>query len=269
MEQNQVNAIESSAGLYGIHAQPAAKRPPIKELIFSFLKANFKLDDGTEHNIRDTAKDLDVCRSNCESAFKMTWHLYVIFQQAPSRRSTVDNRNYKGELGPALDDVLSAFNRKPFSVSPEGDGRVRYARLTTLNHSHDCAKAHEDLMRRAGRAWADERADLPGRNIQTGRTISKVQALGQLQTSLFEVLWTSTVEQLKRHGSSWTDTREATNTEAIGFRSDLLDLEKGLQEAILRAKKQRFAIAFCGMVKAGKSLFLNALIGEPILPSDG
>jgi ribosome biogenesis GTPase A len=87
-------------------------------------------------------------------------------------------------------------------------------------------------------------------------------------------LWTSTVEQLKRHGSGWADEgvvsgKGGLNPELAAFKSDLLDLEKGLQEAILRAKKQRFAIAFCGMVKAGKSLFLNALIGEPVLPSDG
>ena len=276
MEQNQVNAADASSGLYANKAQPAAKRPPIKDLIFSFLKANFKPDDGTVHSIRDTSKDIDVCRSNCESAFKMTWHLYVIYQQAPNRRPTVDNTYHKGDLGTALDNVLSSFNHKPFSVSPEGDGRIKYSKLTMLNQSHECAKEHEALMRRAGTAWVEERADLPNTNIQTGKTISKVQALGQLQTSLFELLWTSTVEQLKRHGSNWTDDspacgprRRTPNPEAVGFTSDLSDLEKGLQEAILRAKKQRFAIAFCGMVKAGKSLFLNALIGEPILPSDG
>ena len=269
-----MNAADASTGLYAKQAQPAAKRPPIRELIFSFLKGSFTLDDGTEHNIRDTSKDLDVCRNNCESAFKMLWHLYVIYQQAPNRQSSVDNRYHEGALGPALDNVLSAFNHKPFSVSPEGDNRIQYARLTALNQSHDCAKRHEELMKRAGRAWVDERADRHSTNQQTGKIISKVQALGQLQTSLFELLWTSTVEQLKRHGSGWADEgivngKGRLNPELTAFKSDLLDLEKGLQEAILRAKKQRFAIAFCGMVKAGKSLFLNALIGEPILPSDG
>ena len=42
-----------------------------------------------------------------------------------------------------------------------------------------------------------------------------------------------------------------------------------LREAIVQSKKQRFTIAFCGIVKAGKSLFLNALMGWAILPSDG
>jgi len=273
LEQNQVNAAEASTGLYMKQAQPAAKRPPIKDLILGLLKGGFTLDDGTEHNIRDTSKDLEVCRSNCESAFKMVWHLYVIYQQAPSRRSSVDNLHRHGTLGLALDNVLSAFNRRPFSVSPEGDNRIQYAKLTALNQSHESAKRLEELMMRAGKAWVEERADHQNINHQTGKTISKVQALGQLQTSLFELLWTSTVEQLKRHGSGSANEdvnwKRTVNSEAMAFQSDLLDLEKGLQEAILRAKKQRFAIAFCGMVKAGKSLFLNALIGEPILPSDG
>ena len=51
-------------------------------------------------------------------------------------------------------------------------------------------------------------------------------------------------------------------------RSGSWKLEKALQEAIVRSKKQRFEIAFCGMVKAGKS-FLNALMGRAILPPDG
>jgi ribosome biogenesis GTPase A len=45
------------------------------------------------------------------------------------------------------------------------------------------------------------------------------------------------------------------------FEKAVEELEKRLQETIVRSKKQRFAIAFCGMVKAGKSLVLNALMG--------
>jgi len=41
------------------------------------------------------------------------------------------------------------------------------------------------------------------------------------------------------------------------------------QEAIIRSKNQHFSIAFCGTVKAGKSQFLNALMGKSILLSDG
>jgi hypothetical protein len=42
-------------------------------------------------------------------------------------------------------------------------------------------------------------------------------------------------------------------------------LEKALQEGIVCAKKPYFSIAFCGVVKAGKSLFLNTFMGRAIL----
>jgi len=44
--------------------------------------------------------------------------------------------------------------------------------------------------------------------------------------------------------------------------------ERASQEAIVRSKKQCFAIAFYGMIKAGNPMFLNALVGRMILPPD-
>ncbi|KAG8796745.1 hypothetical protein FRC17_007956, partial [Serendipita sp. 399] len=167
------------------------------------------------------------------------------------------------EIDHALDDVLGAFHRRPFFVSPEGDDRVQFSRLTILNMNHDCARRHEEIMRSAGRDWVRDNMDRDSFLISSGRRTSVVQALGQLQTSLFELLWSSTIEQMKRHGDT-----ETLASESADFQRELMELEKALQESILRAKRQRFAIAFCGMVKAGKSLFLNALIGESILPSD-
>ena len=72
------------------------------------------------------------------------------------------------------------------------------------------------------------------------------------------------IEQLKKRGADTAD-----NPERPEFEKALVELEKGLQEVIVRSKKQRFAIAFCGTVKAGKSLFLNALMGRAIPPPDG
>jgi len=93
---------------------------------------------------------------------------------------------------------------------------------------------------------------------------TQVRDIASLQTLLFELLWSGTVEQLKRHSAYSADDPERPD-----FEKAVEELEKALQEAIVRSKKQRFAIAFCGMVKAGKSLFLNALMGRAILPSDG
>lgn len=232
--------------------------------------------ENTVYDLQDTAKDLEVCRSNCEREFKLVWHLYVLYQQQryPIRNTLEISNQSKALIERALDDVLNAFLNKPFSITPEGTDRIPYSRLTELNRDNSCAQRHKAQMKQAGEEWVRGAVDNRQSVAHSGKAISRVQALGQLQTTLFELLWANTVEQLKRHGSGWAAANPANHSEAADkeqaeFRKDLLELESALEEAILRAKKQRFAIAFCGMVKAGKSLFLNALIGEPILPSDG
>ena len=71
-------------------------------------------------------------------------------------------------------------------------------------------------------------------------------------------------EQLK-----WDSPYSPDDPERPEFERAVEELERVLQDAIVRSKKKRFVIAFCGMVKAGKSMLLNALIGRSILPSDG
>ena len=88
--------------------------------------------------------------------------------------------------------------------------------------------------------------------------------LPAFQMSLFELIWSGTIEQLKKRDDNYRDDPERQE-----FETTLLELEKALREMIVRSNKRRFAIAFCGMAKAGRSLFLNALMGRAILPSDG
>jgi len=71
------------------------------------------------------------------------------------------------------------------------------------------------------------------------------------------------VEELKQHRPHSSDDPERPE-----FERAVEELDRVLQYAIVRSKKQLFSIAFCGMVKARKSLFLNALMGKSILPSD-
>jgi hypothetical protein len=98
----------------------------------------------------------------------------------------------------------------------------------------------------------------------------KSQDLGYQQNALFEFLWSGTVEHMKRHMLDANNgANPAVDPEIKFIQEDLRDLERGLIESIQRYKRRRFSITFCGMVKAGKSLFLNALIGQSILPSDG
>ncbi|KIM23880.1 hypothetical protein M408DRAFT_332082 [Serendipita vermifera MAFF 305830] len=284
LNQNQTSTYKNIP--YGVQLRPGSKRPLIKDLIrscsshyvsvekhtWSSSKLSSPHEDQTDRHMRDTSHDIDMCRNECAGAFKGVWYLYIMYQQAPHWRSSFYN-DYRGEeLGYALNNVLVAFNKTPFSVSAVGTDYIPTDVLMEFQRSHQCALEHKKIMERAGKAWVDERLDRLINHNRSGRLISKVQALGQIQTSLLELLWTGVVEQLKKCGSQHSSEQEfvligSPNLEEAAFKEDLADLEQSLLEAILRAKKQRFAISFCGMVKAGKSLFLNALIGERILPS--
>jgi hypothetical protein len=239
---------------------PSGSKKPRRALNFvlNVLKANFR--PGHRHeligDLRDATYEIFVCQQNNERAFKLVWNLYVVAQQWTGRRSSVDNiGNIQDRVGQALDSVLHAFHVHPFAVSPEGDSRVNLPTFAILNHNHETATRHQELARRIGKAWVDDRVR---------RYNAQVRDLSALQTSFFELLWSGTIEQLKRHSAYSADDPERPE-----FEKTVGELETALQEAIVRSKKQRFAIAFCGMVKAGKSLFLNALMGRAILPSDG
>jgi len=239
---------------------PSGNKKPRRALnsVLNTLKANFRPGHRRElvGELTDATYEIFVRQQNNERAFKLVWNLYVVAQQWTGRRSTVDDiGNTQDRVGQALDSVLHAFHVHPFAVSPEGDSRVNLPTFAILNRNHETATRHEQLARRIGKAWVHDRV----RKYDT-----QVLDIAALQTSLFELLWSDTVEQLKRHSAYSADDPERPDFEEV-----VEKLEKALQGSIVRSKKQRFAIAFCGMVKAGKSLFLNALMGRAILPSDG
>ena len=155
----------------------------------------------------------------------------------------------------ALDSVLHAFHLHPFALSSESGKQFNLLNLAVLNHDQQAATRYEELARRIGKAWVDDRVQMCNGSLRD---------LSSFQTSLFELFWSGTIEQLKKRDVTYGD-----DPERLEFETTLLELESALRAVIVRSKKRRFAIAFCGMVKAGKSAFLNALMGTAILPSDG
>jgi len=243
-----------------ITVNPSGYKKPKKALnfILNVIKADFR--PGHRHELTNDLKDATfeilACQQNNEHAFKLVFNLYVIAQKWTGRRFSIDNiGNIQDPVGQALASVLHAFHVHPFAVSPEGDSRVDLPTFAILNHNHETADRHKQLARRIGKAWVDDRVR---------KSDTQVQDITSLQTSLFELLWSGTVEQLKGHSVYSSDDPERPD-----FEKAVEELERALQEAIVRSRKQRFTIAFCGMVNAGKSLFLNALMGRAILPSDG
>jgi len=252
---------ENPAGnLQEVIVNPSVNKKPRKALNFvlNILKANVRSGHRREliDELTDATYEIFVCQENNERAFKLVWNLYVVAQQWTGCRSTVDEiGNIQDHVGQALASALHAFRVHPFAVSPEGDSQVGLPTFTILNHSDETATRHEELARRIGKAWVDDRV----RKYNT-----HVRDIAALQTLLFELLWGGTVEQVK-----WHSPYSSNDPERLEFEKAAKELERALQEVIVRSKRQRFAIAFCGMVKAGKSLFLNALMGRAILPSDG
>ena len=208
-------------------------------------------------NLKDATYEIHSCRHNNKRAFKYVWNLYVIFQQSIGRDSSlssIDN-NIQDSVKQLLDSILHTFRVHPFAVSHEEDSPFNLSTLAVLNDNPDTATRHEQLVRRIGKVWVDDRV----RGYHP-----RIRDLASLQASLFELLWSGTVEQLKMNIADSADDPEGPEFEKV-----VKGLESSLQEAIVRSKKQPLAITLCGMIKAGKSLFLNALMGRMILPSDG
>jgi len=246
-----------SGDYYRATMNPSESKKPrgAQWLVLSILIAKYHPGHGHAliSDLQDVTNEIVMCQQNNEHASKLVWYYYVTAQQWTGRRSPIDEiGNIQDRVACALDSVLGAFHVYPFAVSPKGFTPPTALTLAILNCIHETATRHEKSARRIGKAWVDDRV---------GRYYGQVRGLAALQTSLFELLWNGTIEQLRKH-SAYSDDPERPVFERV-----VEKLDRALQ--IVHLKKQQFAIAFCGTVEADKSLFLNALMGRPILLSDG
>ena len=240
---------------------PSQNKKPRKSVDFalSVIGANSRPGHRQEliGDLKDATYETLVCRQSNKRAFEVLWNLYVVAQQWTARRDSAadDVGNIQDRVEQALDSVLHAFHDRPFAVSPEGDSRVDLSTFAILNYNHEIATRHENLARRTGKAWVD--GHVPKYNPQ-------VRDIDALKTSLFGLLWSGTVEQLQQHCAYSSDDPEGPK-----FERAVEELERALQEAIVRPKKERFVITFCGTADISKSQFLNAFMGRAILPTHG
>jgi len=242
--------------------EPSGSEKPGRALnrVLYVLRANLRLKGLLDlfGDLKDATDEVLVCQRNNQHAFKFLWYRHVAKEQwtVPFSVGVGLISNVEGHIWKALESVLGAFRFQPFAVSPEQTRRVyNLPTFAILTHDQEAATRHAELARQIGKACVDD-------HLQ--RYDLQVRMLYFLQTSLFELLWSGTVEQLKQHNPHSSDDPERPE-----FERAVKELDTVLQEAIVRSKKQHFSIAFCGMVKAGKSLFLNAFMGKSILPSDG
>ena len=191
-------------------------------------------------------------QQNIKRDFRHLWNLYIIFQQQENVGTTFSlNRCSAKSMTGALDAVSWDFINHPFGIS-RSCGSFS---LSVLNRDHDTASKKEELAKKLGKQWIDDRVN---------RHHVPANELIDVQIPLFELIWSGTMQQLRGNPTYSTNDPEHREFEQI-----LNQLDSSLQEVIARSKRPRFTISFCGMVKAGKSLFLNALIGNIVLPSNG
>jgi hypothetical protein len=207
-------------------------------------------------DLKNATNEIFVCQRNNKRAFKFAWYCHVANSLSSGRFSTHMIGNGEGRVSQALNSVAEIFASNPFAVSLERTRDEHDQHMfVTLNHNHEAATRHKTLARQIGKAWVDE-------NVR--KYIFRVQCPDFMQAWLFQLLWSDTVEQIRQHSPHSSDDPERPE-----FETAVEELERVLQEGMVRSKKQPASIAFCGTVKADKSLFLNALIGRLILPSDG
>lgn len=185
-------------------------------------------------------------------AFRLLWNLYTISQQRANTDAIFSlHRSNVQSVAEAQDCVSWEFIGHPFGISRPRDSFS----LSVLNRDHDAASRKEELARRLGRGWIDDRINR--RHVPANQLVD-------VQITLFELIWSGTIQQLR--GDT---TRSSSDPEYKEFEQILDQLESSLQEVIARSRRPTFTLSFYGMVKAGKSLFLNALIGKTVLPSNG
>jgi hypothetical protein len=234
----------------------SAKEPSTRpSSLKSFLQSLMYLRPAKQRTVVSELKDarnkiLDN-QQNSKRDFKLLWNLYTISQQQADTGAIFSLDGSSVKTMTALNAVSWEFISHPFGISQ----LTNSFSLSVLNRDHDAASQKEELARKLGKGWIDARVN---------RHHVPANQLIDVQIPLFEFIWSGTIQQLEEKPTHSTNDPEHREFEQI-----LNQLDSSLQEAITRSKRPRFTLSFYGMVKAGKSLFLNSLIGKIVLPSNG
>jgi hypothetical protein len=229
----------------------------------------------SENELATYRSEVECHRERNKGAFKVLW--YNLRRDPFSNLAGTFDIPGAGESADTLNAVSSLFRDHPFAIPAEANPTTH---LHTLNRDRDTIESYNRFMRRAAKRWVEDCVLRQPQSTMSGG--SDTDALREAQISLFEIIWTNTLEQWKApvnvtsesaptqeppaYSPQEPEPKLASSQETV---NELENLDRNIQTSISRAKKPIFTTAFCGMVKAGKSLFLNALIGTSILPSDG
>ena len=228
LEATRLVLDTNPAGIrHGATRKPADNERPRRAVKFVLhaLKTNFRLED-LHSIIKEVTDEIFVCQQNNERVFKPVWYRYVAKKQWCGRTPVVYIDGIQDRVWLALDSVLDVFHAHPFAVSPEKIRRRFDLHIfAILNRNQEAVTRHQKLARQIGKAWVDDH--------NCGEFYSsQVRELGSSQTSLFELLWSGTVEQLKRESPYSPD-----NLEQPEFERAVGELERVLKKAIVRLRE--------------------------------
>jgi hypothetical protein len=189
-----------------------------------------------DNTMQNSMAAIDACTeslrqggNSVSSAFKLFHTTYLYHASTKVKRAKAyPQQNIHPSS--AIDDVVSAFHRKPFSGRAIGEGAIPINILLALNANRDVADMYTRVMTEVGQDWIEDQ-------LLKDKTVNGIELV---QSRLMELLWSCSLEELK--------------TESLGLsmsRDEIDELEDYLKGAIADTKAQKISVAFCGMVKAG------------------
>ncbi|OBZ66419.1 Clamp-binding protein CrfC [Grifola frondosa] len=203
---------------------------------------------------------IDDSRADVKRCFEQFHALYTVHRDSPRSPSLVvspsASRRREDSRSPGPNprsSIQASFYDQPFNVVVGESYALEIAdHLGILPSDGD---PYTSTMKDMAERWVDDRVS-EASMADIGR--AQIELITNLRSALDAELAAFATEGPSVSGSG---------PEAVRC-AHLFEIRDNVEKELMRDKTKTFSIAFCGMVKAGKSLFLNALMGRMLLPSD-
>jgi hypothetical protein len=183
------------------------------------------------------------------SSFKAVWATYLFDGQQVTASKPGKDTDHEVQV----EWLLESFERTPFCIGLHKTSSIQ----PTLQDRQElpAMRQYQRLMRKAGNMWANDRSG----------SSPTIHALSEVRNDLLQLAWIG------------EGTLSKVDPQAFGVKEDncrdFIDEKEAfvnsLRDSILRHNTDIFSMVFVGQEDAGKSTFLNAIIGMRLLPSSG
>ncbi|KLO16294.1 hypothetical protein SCHPADRAFT_221937 [Schizopora paradoxa] len=220
--------------------------------------------------MKEASSSLDAHRTDLRRQYDLFHKLYFIILNSPeahgpsrmhSPATLRQQADREERIRARQAEIQREFYDRPFQYTLSTDAALDIAKDVDISRGKsNGSESYISTVKELGRNWADD-------NTPTLSELS-IKKLADIQATLLEKLLTNIEFELAGYSL-----KASAGESCDGVTDDLRCAHLALMRSTMlreveRNKTKRFSIAFCGMVKAGKSTFLNALMGESLLPSD-